>query len=92
MGVNLSLLDYIGGKEWLGLCEEGEKGLKVTVYSTGCPKCTILEKKLQEKNIDYEVISDIDLMQKKGFMSIPMLEVDNEIMEFGAAVKWVNGA
>lgn len=64
---------------------------KVVLYSTGCPKCTILKKKMDETNIKYNVVSDVDVMQAKGFMTIPMLEVDGEVMDFGAAVKWVNG-
>lgn len=62
----------------------------ITLYSTGCPKCTILEKKLDQKNISYEINNDVDLMQEKGFMSMPMLEVDGELMDFGTAVNWVN--
>lgn len=66
--------------------------MSVIVYSTGCPKCKILEKKMNDNGIDYQVVTDVDLMQQKGFMSMPMLEVDGEIMDFGTAIKWVNGA
>lgn len=65
--------------------------MNVILYSTGCPKCTVLETKLAEKNIKYQTISDTDLMLEKGFMTLPMLEVDGNAMEFGAAVRWVNG-
>lgn len=63
----------------------------VILYSTGCPKCKVLEAKMNTKNIDYTVIDDADLMISKGFMSLPMLEVDGEVMDFINAVKWVNG-
>lgn len=65
--------------------------MTVTLYSTGCPKCTILEKKMIMKGIDYFVVDDVDLMQEKGFATLPMLEVDGETMDFGEAIKWVNG-
>lgn len=65
--------------------------MNITLYSTGCPKCIILEKKMDMKNISYDVVDDVDLMQKKGFTTLPMLEVDDEVMDFGSAVKWVNG-
>ena len=65
--------------------------MTVTLYSTGCPKCTILEKKMIMKGIDYFVVDDVDLMQEKGFTTLPMLEVDGETMDFGKAIKWVNG-
>lgn len=62
----------------------------VTIYSTGCPKCKILETKLNQKNVNYNVIDDTDVMVDKGFQSLPMLEVDGELMDFGDAVRWVN--
>ena len=65
--------------------------MRVTLYSTGCPKCVILEAKMKQKNIEYAIENDVDLMVEKGFQSLPMLEVDGEVMDFGTAVKWVNG-
>ena len=62
----------------------------ITIYSTGCPKCKILETKLNQKNVNYNVIDDTDVMVDKGFQSLPMLEVDGELMDFGDAVRWVN--
>lgn len=64
---------------------------KIILYSTGCPKCKILETKMSQKNINYEVNNDVDLMQEKGFTTLPMLDIDGEMMDFGSAVKWVNG-
>ena len=66
--------------------------MKVTLYTTGCPKCTILKKKLDDAGIEYNTVTDVDIMQEKGFSTMPMLEVDGEIIDFGKAVKWVNGA
>lgn len=62
----------------------------VTLYSTHCPKCVILEAKLIQKNIKYQINDDVDLMEKKGFLSLPMLEVDGSTLDFGNAVRWVN--
>lgn len=64
--------------------------MKVILYSTHCPKCMVLEKKLQQKNISYEEINDIEAIRKKGYLTVPLLEVDGEIMDFKAAVDWVN--
>lgn len=61
----------------------------VILYSTGCPKCTVLSRKLEQKNVKYEVCSNIDIMKEKGFMSLPILEVDGETMDFQTAIKWV---
>lgn len=60
---------------------------KVILYTTGCPKCEILERKLKEKDIHYEVCSDKKVMISKKMVSAPQLEV---IMDFGSAVQWVN--
>ena len=64
--------------------------MNVTLYSTGCPKCRILETKLNQKNIGFNIDKDEDKMIKRGFQSLPMLEVDGKLMDFGDAVRWVN--
>ena len=64
--------------------------MKITLYSTHCPKCLVLEEKLEDKNIDYELVTDVDEMVKKGFQSAPVLEVDGKLMDFSEANKWVN--
>ncbi len=65
--------------------------MDVILYSTNCPRCNVLEKKLSQKNIDYKLITDEDIMINKGFMTAPMLEVDNEVYDFKGAVDWLNG-
>lgn len=32
---------------------------KIILYTNHCPRCAILEKKLQEKNIAYETFTDV---------------------------------
>lgn len=64
--------------------------VKIILYSTNCPKCNVLEKKLQSKNINFEICNDVDLMLSKGIQQAPYLEVDNKLMDFSKAVKWVN--
>jgi glutaredoxin-related protein len=64
--------------------------MKIILYSTGCPKCRVLEAKLNQANIAYPIVSDIDAIKEKGYLSVPILEVDGTPMEFFAAVKWVN--
>lgn len=63
----------------------------MTLYSTGCPKCKVLETKLKMKNVPYEVSKDIDFLIGKGIMSAPVLEVDGEYLLFADANKYVNG-
>lgn len=63
--------------------------MNVVLYSTNCPRCVVLEKKLQQKEIKFETVKDETLMLEKGFVSAPMLEVDGEIMDFVKANEWV---
>lgn len=62
----------------------------IILYSTNCPKCHILEDHLKKKSITYEKVIDEKLMKEKGFMTVPMLEIDREIMDFGTSIKWLN--
>lgn len=64
--------------------------MKVVLYTTFCPKCKVLEKKLHDKDVVYEEITDVDIMTEKGFQTVPMLEVDGEVMDFSKAAEWVN--
>jgi glutaredoxin len=64
--------------------------MEVILYGNGCPKCRVLETKLKQKGVDYTEISDIDLMTEKGFMTIPMLEIDGKILNFTEANTWIN--
>ena len=63
--------------------------IKVTFYSNNCPRCNILQQKLDEKGVMYEKVSDVEIMKQKGFMSVPMLEVDGNIMNYLEAINWV---
>lgn len=64
--------------------------MDVVMYSTNCPKCNVLEKKMRIKNIKYEVVTDLDVIENKRFMSMPMLEVDGKILDFRQAISWVD--
>lgn len=63
---------------------------EIILYSTGCPKCRILETKLQSKGIYYTKNTSVDEMTKLGFTNVPMLKVDNDYLDFGDAVRWIN--
>ena len=64
--------------------------MKIILYSTHCPRCNILENKLKEKNITFEEVNDIEVMESKGIQAAPALEVDDKLMSYGEAVKFVN--
>ena len=61
-----------------------------TLFSTGCPKCIILKKKLSQKGIEYTEINDAKQIIDMGLKSIPWLEVNGVMMDFNQANKWIN--
>lgn len=68
---------------------KGGERLDIVLYSTGCPQCGVLEGKLQQANIKYSKVEDLDLMISMGLKSIPILEVDGVTMDFMKAIMWV---
>ena len=60
--------------------------MKVVLYSTGCPRCKVLTSALDKKNIKYDVVSDVATIQAKGFLSVPVLEIDGETFMFTDAI------
>lgn len=62
----------------------------IILYTTHCPKCKVLEKKLEKANIQYKICEDATIMREKGFTSAPVLEVDDKLLTFKEAVDWIN--
>ena len=63
----------------------------VVLYSTHCPRCCMIEKKLRNKGIEFELFDDANAMLEKGFKEVPKLEVDGKLMDFKEANECVNG-
>ena len=68
--------------------------MQVTLYSTHCPRCKALEMKLKQKQINYTLIDDnatvLEAATKAGLTSAPFLDVDGQIYDFSAAIKYAN--
>lgn len=62
----------------------------IILFSTGCPRCKVLESKLAEKGITYSVVDNVDKMLSMGMTTMPVLEVDGVRMNFKEAINWVN--
>lgn len=62
---------------------------KVILYQHGCPRCKVLKMKLDQKGIQYEDVTDVEVMQAKGFKEAPKLEIDGVVMDFKEAVEWI---
>lgn len=64
--------------------------MQIILYSTGCPRCDVLKKKLLEKNVKYTEITSVDDMLALGIKEVPVLSVDSVLMNFRRAVEWLN--
>jgi len=54
----------------------------LVLYSNDCPKCKVLKMKLDQKNAQYEVCSELDELIARGIMSMPVLRINDEFLEF----------
>ena len=61
----------------------------VILYSTGCPQCNILKEMLQKKNIIFQIEDNVEKMKELGFSSLPMLSIDNKILNFKEAFNFL---
>ena len=64
--------------------------MNIIIYSTGCPKCRVIEKKLQLLKLPYTKISNIEEMTRRGFKSAPMTEVDGQLYNFKEMCDWIS--
>ena len=63
----------------------------VTIYTKNtCPKCGVLKKKLDLKNIEYNECQDTKTMEELDIAEIPVLQVGDMFLIYSEAVKWVN--
>ena len=61
----------------------------VILYSTNCPRCMVLEKKLNNAGINYSINDNVEEMLALGFMEAPILMVDGKAMNFKEANDWI---
>ena len=69
---------------------------RYVLYTTGCPRCEVLKKKLEQKHIQFESVTNIDYMIAEGMTEAPVLGVltddSTELrLNFVEAVTYING-
>lgn len=64
--------------------------MEIILYSTGCPKCQVLTKKLNDCKLIYSVVSDVETIKSLGIDAVPVLSIDGELYSFSQANKWIN--
>lgn len=64
--------------------------MKFILYTIDCPKCLVLEKKLDAKGCTYEKNMDKDFMLAEGLNLLPVLELeDGTRLSFKEAVDYL---
>ena len=64
--------------------------MELILYTTHCPKCSVLEKKLAKKGLNYTEFTSVPEMIEKGISSVPVLSVNGELLPFEKANQWIN--
>ena len=62
----------------------------IVLFSTGCPKCSILKKKLKQKGIVYQENNSVEEMLGLGITQVPVLKIRSRLLEFADENEWVN--
>ena len=61
------------------------------LFSTNCPQCKVLEKKLEQKGIKFEITNDIQELLDLGIKRAPILKIDADTyLNFSEAIKFIN--
>lgn len=61
------------------------------LYTQGCVKCDVLKKKLEQKGLSFTVESNnFQKLVDAGIEFMPVLEVDNKLLQFNEAVNYIN--
>lgn len=63
--------------------------MKICLYTIGCPRCLILEKKLEEAKIPYDIITDEKTIAQENITIVPVLKIDNKLYDFAESIKWI---
>lgn len=63
----------------------------ITLYTTHCPNCRMLEIQLKQHNIKYVEKTNIDEMLELGFDRVPVLQInEDKFLNYEAAKKWID--
>ena len=61
----------------------------IVLYSTNCPRCSVLEKKLTQLGVKYRLNTNVEEMIALGMTQAPMLSVEGELLDYKAANEWL---
>lgn len=58
----------------------------MVLYTVGCVKCNILEKRLKKNGFNFQVSDDVNYLIEKGFQNAPVLEVNGKLYKYEDAM------
>ena len=63
---------------------------KIILYTTStCHRCHAVKQILQANNVEYEEVTDINIMRDRGFIEVPMMDVDEKTLDYGDISAWL---
>ena len=60
------------------------------LYTIDCPACRVLEKKLDQKGIEYDKVTDEQIFNELEINVFPVLEFEGTLYTFAEAVSMLN--
>ena len=63
--------------------------MKIVLYTIDCPACLVLEKKLIQANLEFDVVRDEQILKEKGLVHFPILEIDGLPYSLKEANDWL---
>ena len=67
----------------------------IKFYTSHCPKCKILKKLMDDKNIEYEEIDDeniyLEIADKNNIVSMPFAEIDERVVNTKELQNYIMG-
>lgn len=62
--------------------------LKIILYSTNCPRCKVIEKRLKDSGYEFETVTDMQEMVKLGLTYSPSVNIDGRFYNFNEMIVW----
>jgi glutaredoxin len=68
----------------------------IKFYTSHCPKCKVLKKLMDDKNIEYEEIDDeniyLEIAEKNNIISMPFAEINERVVNTKELQNFIMGA
>ena len=61
----------------------------ILLYTNGCPKCQVIKSKLELQHIKFIETNDTEKLISLGFKTLPILKVNEKVMDFKSANDWI---